>query len=191
MTVDRFARPALGLLLLVMAQAMAYAAERPPDPLEDTEILQAAQLLPDGGAAQPGTVFQSIELREPAKAEVLAFTTGDTLTRRATVFYRQNKRSYRSEINLTAGSYSPPQLITGSDGQLGLTITEVSDFTFLFSDNRVLQALAARGFESAEDGVNFSFDGNFLSWQKWRMHVRFERRAGPGAITESGVLGFE
>ncbi len=276
--VDRVVLPLLGLLLLTMAQATAFAAEHPLDPLEDTEILQAAQLLLDGGAAQPGAVFQSIELREPTKAEVLAFTAGDPLTRRATVFYRQNKRSYKSEINLTAGSYSPPQLVTRNDGQLGLTITEVSDFTFLFSDNRVLQALAARGFESDDelahvfvtpltpgvlrlpeeqrrivkaqlyytagaatnlyarpieglmviadlddrqvvdvrdtgvvpvptamhefdeasveasyglrpplkpikisqpDGVNFSFDGNFLSWQKWRMHVRFERRAGP------------
>ena len=271
-------RPVLGLLVLAMSHVVASAAEHPLDPLEGTEILQAAQLLLDGGAAQPGTVFQSIELREPPKAEVLAFTAGDTRTRRATVFYRQNKRSYKSEINLTAGSYSSPQLIARSDGQLGLTITEVSDFTFLFSDNRVLQALAARGFESAEelahifvtpltpgvlrlpeeqrrivkaqlyytagaatnlyarpleglmvtadlddrqvvgvrdtgvvpvptamhefdeasvdasyglraalkpirimqpDGVNFSFDGNFLSWQKWRLHVRFERRAGP------------
>ena len=268
----------LGLLVMGMGTVVAYAAQHPLDPLEDTEILQAAQLLLDGGAAQPGAVFQSVELREPPKAEVLAFTPGGTLTRRATVFYRQNKHSYKSEVDLTAASYSPPQAIPRSDGQLGLTIAEVSDFSFLFSDRRVLQALAARGLESAEElahifvtpltpgvlrlpeeqrrivkaqlyytagaatnlyarpleglmviadlddrqvlevrdtgvvpvptathefdeasvdashglraplkpiritqpeGVNFSFDGNFLTWQKWRFHVRFERRAGP------------
>ncbi len=27
-------------------------------------------------------------------------------------------------------------------------------------------------------GVNFTFDGNFVDWQKWRFHVRFERRSG-------------
>ena len=272
------ARSFLVFVILAMGNGLAQAVEHPLDPLEDSEILQAAQLLLDGGAAEPGAVFQSIELRDPPKSEVLAFAPGGTLTRRATVFYRQHKRSYTSEVNLTTGSYSPPQLIPRSAGQLGLTITEVSDFTFLFSDTRVLQALAARGFVSAEElahvfvtpltpgvlrlpeeqrrivkaqlyytagaatnlyarpieglmvvadlddrqvvdvrdsgvvpvptalhefdeasvdagfglraplkpikitqpeGVNFSFDGNFLAWQKWRMHVRFERRTGP------------
>ena len=28
-------------------------------------------------------------------------------------------------------------------------------------------------------GANFRIDGNFVEWQKWRFHVRFERRAGP------------
>jgi primary-amine oxidase len=28
-------------------------------------------------------------------------------------------------------------------------------------------------------GPNFRFDGNFIEWQKWRFHARFERRAGP------------
>ncbi|HET9205314.1 MAG TPA: hypothetical protein VFO28_03680, partial [Burkholderiaceae bacterium] len=28
-------------------------------------------------------------------------------------------------------------------------------------------------------GANFRLDGNFVEWQKWRFHVRFERRAGP------------
>ena len=114
--------------MLTTTHAVTFAAGHPLDPLEDTEILQAAQLLLDGGAALPGAVFQSIELREPPKAEVLAFTPGDTLTRRATVFYRQNKRSYTSDIDLTAGSCSPPRLIPRSEGQLGLTITDGQRF---------------------------------------------------------------
>ena len=28
-------------------------------------------------------------------------------------------------------------------------------------------------------GANFRFDGNFIEWQKWRFHARFERRSGP------------
>ncbi len=28
-------------------------------------------------------------------------------------------------------------------------------------------------------GANFRIDGNFVEWQKWRFHVRFERRSGP------------
>jgi len=28
------------------------------------------------------------------------------------------------------------------------------------------------------EGVNFTMNGHFLEWQKWRFHLRFERRAG-------------
>ena len=28
------------------------------------------------------------------------------------------------------------------------------------------------------EGRNFTFDGNFVQWQKWKFHVRFERRPG-------------
>jgi hypothetical protein len=52
----------------------------------------------------------------------------------ATVFYRQNKRSFKTIVNLSAGTFTPPVLIPPSDGQLGLTITEVSDFSFVFQD---------------------------------------------------------
>ena len=41
------------------------------DPLTADEMLGAANILLQGRAAQPGAVFQSIELREPAKHEVL------------------------------------------------------------------------------------------------------------------------
>ena len=165
--------------------------------------------------------------------------------------------------------------IPQGDGQLGLTITEVSDFTFAFQDPAFLNALAARAIStpaqlanefvtprmpgsfgspegsrrivkaqvyyresaannlyakpiegmqaimdlndrvmlqvidtgvvqlpaatqefdeasvdaqiglrpalkpiriSQPEGQNFSFDGNFVDWQKWRFHVRFDRR---------------
>jgi Cu2+-containing amine oxidase len=51
----------------------AHAAAHPMDPLNADEILAAANILLQGRTAQPGAIFQSIELREPAKAEVLAF----------------------------------------------------------------------------------------------------------------------
>ena len=41
------------------------------------------------------------------------------------------------------------------------------------------------------DGANFRIDGNFVEWQKWRFHVRFERRAGPviSLVTYDRALG--
>ncbi len=257
--------------------ATSAFAQHPLDPLNETEILAAAGALLDGGAARPGAIFQSIELREPPKDELLSWRPGDRLRRAATVYYRQDKRSFRSVVNLRSGRFSPPVEIPVSRGQLGLTIQEVSDFAFLMADRLVIDALAKRGLRTAEDranvfvtpltsgsfglpeearrivkaqlyytpdrginlyarpieglqviadlddqlvlevldsgvvplptdshdfdeatvaaryglrdamrpirilqpeGVNFAFDGNFVTWQKWRFHLRFERRRG-------------
>ena len=265
--------------VLVAAALPARAASHPMDPLDADEILAAANILLRGRAAVPGAIFQSIELREPAKAEVLAFRPGAALPHRAaTVFYRQNKQSFKSTVNLTASSFTPPVLIPRSEGQLGLTITELFDFSFAFQDSAFLNALARRGIRTPAQlqqvfvtpltpgvfglpeenrrivkaqmyytgggginlfarpiegmqaimdlddrkviqvidtgviaiptashgfdeasvgaliglrpalkpirmaqpaGVNFTLDGQFIEWQKWRFHARFERRSGP------------
>ena len=128
----------------------AAAASHPMDPLTADEMLGAANLLLQGRAAQPGAVFQSIELREPSKQEVLSARRGAAAAHRmATVFYRQNKRSFKTTVDLSAGTFTPPVLIPRTEGQLGLTITEVSDFSFVFQDPAFLAALALRGIASA------------------------------------------
>ena len=277
---DAFNRTASTLSLALFAWLAAPAADavvHPMDPLEDTEILGAATILLDAGAAQPGAIFQSIDLREPPKDVVLAFVPGGAITRAATVYFRHDRKSYRTTVNLTGGTFTPPVEIPKSDGQLGLTITEVSDFSFAFQDPAFLHALALRGivspaqladvlvtpltpgsfglpeesrrivkaqmyyrndaainlyakpiegvqaimdlddrvvlkvldtgvvplatqtneFDEASvlaryglrpamkpivvtqpQGANFTLTGNFVEWQKWRFHVRFERRAG-------------
>jgi len=270
----------LGLVLALLAGGAAPAAlAHPMDPLNPDEIIGAAQLLLAGGAAQPGAIFQSVELREPPKAAVLNWRQGHApLPRQATVFFRQNRQSFKSTVNLSDGSFTRPALIPISDGQLGLTITEVSDFSFAFSDPPFLAALARRGIRTPAQlakvfvtpltagsfglpeenkrivkaqmyytdgasinlyakpiegmqaimdldarrvlrvidtgvvpiptathefdeasvgaltglrpalkpiritqpaGTNFSIQGQFVEWQKWRFHVRFDRRTGP------------
>jgi primary-amine oxidase len=250
-----------------------FAAAHPMDPLTGDEIIAAANILLNAGAAQRGAIFQAVDLAEPAKHEVLAGRGA----RQALVYWRQNKQSFRSTVNLGAGTFTPPQRIPRSEGQLGLTITEVLDFSFAFQDSAFLAALARRGISTAEqlqkvfvtpltpgsfglpeearrivkaqmyytqgaginlfarpiegvqaiidlderrvlrvldsgvvpvppathefdeatvaatiglrppmktlrmfqpDGRNFSIQNNFIEWQKWRFHVRFERRAG-------------
>jgi len=251
----------------------APLAAHPMDPLTADEIVAAANLLLAAHAAQPGAIFQAVDLAEPPKHDVLA-GRGD---RQASVFWRQNKQSFRSTVNLSQHTFTAPQLIPRSEGQLGLTITEVIDFGFAFQDPAFLAALARRGISTPAqlgkvfvtpltpgsfglpeeerrivkaqmyytegasinlfarpiegmqaiidlderrvlrvldsgvvpipplthefdevsvaasiglrpplrtvrmfqpDGRNFRIDGNFVEWQKWRFHVRFERRAG-------------
>ncbi len=267
------------LLLATLWVAAAAAAAHPMDPLNADEIVEAADILLRGRAAQPGAIFQSVELREPSKQEVLNFRPGSPPpARQATVFYRQNRQSFKATVNLSASSFSAPVSIPASDGQLGLTITEVFDFSFAFSDPAFLAALARRGIHtpaqlakvfvtpltagsfglpeerqrivkaqmyftegaginlyakpiegmqaiidldarrvlrvidtgvvpvptlthdfdeasvgarhglrpalkpiriSQPAGVNYRQEGQFIEWQKWRFHTRFDRRTGP------------
>jgi Cu2+-containing amine oxidase len=53
---------------LLFGLAALPALAHPLDPLNADEIIGAASILLGGGAAQPGAIFQSVELREPPKA---------------------------------------------------------------------------------------------------------------------------
>jgi primary-amine oxidase len=270
-------RITLSFCLIALTSIFTSAAAHPMDPLDEGEIIGAAEILLNAGAAGPGAIFQSIDLREPSKEQVLAFPASGPLPRLATVHFRQHKESFRSIVNLTDGTHSTPVQIPIQEGQLGLTITEVFNFGFLFEDPQFLNALAARGLDTPEEvaqvfvtpltagsfglpeeihrivraqmyyvegglvnlysrpieglqavvdlddqrvieiidtgvipipaenhnfdeatidaqfglrpalkpiritqpeGANFTINGNFIEWQKWRFHLRFERRAG-------------
>ena len=250
------------------------APGHPLDALSPEEIVGAADVLIAAGVARPDAVFQSVSLHEPDKARVLA---GLPVEREALVFFRQDRRSFRTVVNLDRGTFTAPVEIPRSHGQLGLTIGEIFDFTFLFEDPAFLAAMAARGLDTPEElaqvfvtpltsgsfglpeerrrivkaqmyfvegtginlyarpiegvqaiadldarkvlqvldsgvvpipsathefdeasveatyglrrelrpieisqpeGSNVSFDGSFIEWQKWRFHVRFDRRSG-------------
>ena len=271
----------IACLVALLGSLLTTGAARahPLDPLNPDEIIGAAQSLLAGGPVQPGAIFQSVELREPAKTAVLNWRSGDApLSRQATVFFRQNRQSFKSTVNLADGTFTRPVLIPISDGQLGLTITEVSDFSFAFTDPAFLAALARRGIRTPAQlakvfvtpltagafglpeeskrivkaqmyytdgtainlyarpiegmqaimdldarrvlrvvdtgvipvpaathefdeaavgalmglrpalkpiritqpaGANFAIQGQFIEWQKWRFHARFDRRTGP------------
>jgi primary-amine oxidase len=123
----------------------AAAALHPLDPLDENEIIGAATILLDAGAARPGAIFQSVELREPSKDFVLGWHAGRSIPRSAQVFFRQDRKSYRTKVDLVHGTFTSPVLIAHSEGELGLTIQEVSDFSFAFGDPAFRAALARRG----------------------------------------------
>ena len=95
--------PGITVVLLAFTLEIGPAAEHPMDPLTADEIIGAASILLAGGGAQPGAIFQAVDLREPAKDVVLGVHPGDG-ARRATVFFRQNKKSFKSIVNPTNGS---------------------------------------------------------------------------------------
>src|SRR5262249_19942487 len=128
----------------------APAAAHPMDPLTADEIIAAANILLQAGAAQPGAIFQGVDLREPDKGAELAFPSGSPSPRLAPVFYRQHKHSFRTTVNLPDGTFTPPVEIPRSQGQLGLTIQELIDFSFVFSDSAFLAAMAVRGIDTPD-----------------------------------------
>lgn len=131
-----------GLLTFFCLTQVTLAAPHPLDPLAEGEIIGAAEILLAGGGAKPSAVFQSVVLYPPDKDEVLA---GGQVPREALVFFRQNERSFRTVVDLTSGEFTPPVEIPSDEGQLGLTIHEIFDFSYLISDPRFQDAMAARG----------------------------------------------
>ena len=108
------------------------------------EILAAANILLAGHAAQPGAIFQSIELREPPKDVVLAFHPRRPDPARGAGLLPPEQEELQDHRRPDHGTFTPPVLIPKSDGQLGLTITEVSDFSFAFQNPAFLQRSPAR-----------------------------------------------
>jgi Cu2+-containing amine oxidase len=72
-----FGASALVLIALLAHTPNADAAgPHPMDPLTAEEIIAAATILTSGGAAQPGAIFQAVDLREPARTRCSASTPG-------------------------------------------------------------------------------------------------------------------
>ena len=135
-----------GIVAAALARTRTCRRAHPDGPAERRQIVAAANILINARVAQPGAIFQAVDLSEPPKHEVLAGRGA----RQALVFWRQNKQSFRSTVDLRAGTLRQPQLIPRAEGQLGLTITEVLDFSFAFQDPAFLAALARRGISTAE-----------------------------------------
>ena len=148
-------RTLFALVLCGLGLPATAIVTHPMDPLEDTEILNAAFILQGAGAAQPGAIFQSIDLREPpegvgARRSIRAIRSP---ARQRCTSGRTRRATGRSSTSTTARSRRRVQ-IPKSDGQLGLTITEVSDFSFAFQDPAFLQALARRGITTPDQLAN-------------------------------------
>ncbi|MEL7526643.1 MAG: tyramine oxidase, partial [Pseudomonadota bacterium] len=69
----------------VLAGMATNALAHPLDGLTADEYRQINQILKDSGTVTDETLFPLIELKEPPKADVLAWTDGDALDRKAMV----------------------------------------------------------------------------------------------------------
>ena len=118
----------------------------PLDPLSADEITAVAETLRREQQLTDRWRFASIELREPSKETVKAFTPGDPITREAVVigWDRDDGAVYKARVTL-----EPPAVTSWerqTEGQPNMTVDEFNECdAALRKDPRVIEALAQRG----------------------------------------------
>ena len=96
-----------GLQALAACLCSGIAAAHPLDPLTADEIIGAAQ---HPAGRRRGAAGRDLPERRAARAAEGrgARAGGAPLPRRATVFFRQNKQSFKSTVNLSDGTFTRP-----------------------------------------------------------------------------------
>ena len=118
----------------------------PLDPLSADEITAVAATLRREQQLTDRWRFASIELREPSKETVKAFTPGDPIAREAVVigWDRDDGAVYKARVTL-----DPPAVTSWerqTEGQPNMTVDEFNECdAALRKDPRVIEALAQRG----------------------------------------------
>ena len=126
---------------------MTAEAQHPLDPLTAGEIGRAVALLRERGV-DGGWRYASITLREPAKADLLAYRSGDPLTRVAEVvcWNRADGLAHRAIVDLGAGAVDAFDPVPGV--QPNFTVDEYHEADEMLRDHpTVREALAKRGID--------------------------------------------
>jgi primary-amine oxidase len=95
-------RALIGLTLLFSSSIAFAKPMHPLDPLEAGEYAAVVSTLKDAGKLGPATLFPTITLNEPPKAEVLAWKEGAPFRREAfaVVFDREKNKTYEAVVDL-------------------------------------------------------------------------------------------
>jgi primary-amine oxidase len=118
----------------------------PLDPLTAAEIRQAAALVRRDRGVGDGWRFASIELNEPAKADLPALESGRTASREALVvcWDRADGRAYRAVVSLTGNEVTAWEHLPGQ--QPNMTVDEWHECDEMLRSNpAVKEALSRRG----------------------------------------------
>jgi primary-amine oxidase len=122
------------------------AVRHPLDPLTAGEISRAAAIVRAERGVGDRWRIASIELREPAKAELRGFTDGDPIERSAIVvcWSRDDGQAYKATVDLGAGRVTAWEHRPGE--QPNMTVDEYHECDeALRRDPRLIEALARRG----------------------------------------------
>ena len=121
--------------------------QHPLEPLSADEFRQTASILRREGLVRDTFRFASIELKEPPKGEVKAWSPGDAVRRTsfAVVFNREDNKTYEATVDLTGHSVVSFEHVP--DVTPNFTLDEFHDVDVAMRQHPdVIAKLAARGF---------------------------------------------
>ena len=115
-------KPKLLVMVLTLLPFIAEA-QHPLDALDASEITNTTAILKKAGYVDDRTLVSSITLLEPAKAEVLAWHTGDPFARKSKIVLRKNAKTFEAIVDLKSGKVVTHQEIPGA--QPFVTLQEI------------------------------------------------------------------
>ena len=140
-------RLAVSLLIfffLTPVFASQPSVHHPLDALTPEEYQKIYNVLQAAGKLEEKTIFTSVLLQEPNKAEVLKWTPGSPIERKADVVLLNEGKSYAAVVDITGGKVASFEEL--KKDQAPVTETEMHSFDeVLKKDPRILEALRKRG----------------------------------------------
>ena len=107
------------------------------------------ELLRAAGHVDNASRFSSLDLRDPAKASVLAWRPGDDFARASFAVVKQGAQTFEAVVDLSSASVTSWTEIEGV--QPSLLLEEILDVSEILGENdQFVAALAARGFSIDE-----------------------------------------
>ena len=133
---SRFIVACIACLLLTTAEvtanqahALAPTVYSPTDGLTPDEYWTIYKVLRESGHTHEKTLYPSILLREPPKAEVLAWKPGDPIERKADVVLYDDGKSYAATVDITNKKVLDFQRSQGRTGALLRVLKSISSTT--------------------------------------------------------------
>ena len=156
MTANRFAT-----LFVAFVLAPVLAISHPLDGLTGAEMLRVTEILRAAGEADDTTRYPLIELIEPRKADVLAWSEGDPDPRRALV-HLLNEAGFRTAVvDITGGAVETAGPATGQPMVLFEEFT--SAMTAALEHPEMIAGLARRGLTPGDVFCLPLTAGNYLT----------------------------
>jgi len=154
-------RPVLMAAWLASAMVAGDAVAHPLDGLSAEEYRRVTEILRGAELAADDTLYPLIELLEPAKAEVLAWTDGDELDRRATAHFTTAGGFTSAVVNITQGTVESAE---PAGGQPMVLFSEfVSAMEVALGHPEMVAGLESRGLTPDDVFCLPLTAGNFLT----------------------------
>lgn len=167
------------MALVALGAALAWGTpvlaepRHPLDPLSTREYWDVFDVMKASGKLGPASRYSAVSLREPPKAEVLAWTAGKTFRREAQVVIHQDSRTFEGVVDITLRRLASWKEVPGV--KANLTLAELDDARGLVQDDPDWQAaMNKRGIRDFETLECFGSPSGYFGTAEEQPH-RLER----------------